>query len=107
MIYQSIGYPVSLFKNAADLAKDPRKNEIDPEKVNSKKYRNDDDRQRGLDHVVLAGPGDFFHFTPDIPQVSLHAFEYIFFFFHVAMQVRRDSNPQPPVLETGALPLSY
>jgi hypothetical protein len=94
-------------KNAADLPKDVRKNEIDPEKINPEKQRNDDNGDRGLDHVILAGPSDFFHFAPDFSQVSPHAFEYIFFFFHVSMQVRRDSNPQPPVLETGALPLSY
>jgi hypothetical protein len=107
MIYQSIGFPISLLKNTADLPEDAREDEINPEEVNSEKQGNDDDGNRGLDHVVLAGPGYFFHFTPDISQVCLHAFEYIFFFFHVAMQVRRDSNPQPPVLETGALPLSY
>ena len=26
-------------------------------------------------------------------------------FYHLFWQVRRDSNPQPPVLETGALPI--
>ena len=31
----------------------------------------------------------------------------IFINFFKNWQERRDSNPQPPVLETGALPLSY
>jgi hypothetical protein len=105
-MYQSIGFQFPLLKNTADLPEDARKNEIDPKQVYPEKQRNDD-RYRGLDHVVLAGPGDFFHFAPDVSQVCPHAFENIFFFFHVSMQVRRDSNPQPPVLETGALPLSY
>jgi hypothetical protein len=100
-------YAFLLLEKAADASEDAGKNEIDSKQVDAEKQREDDNGNGGLDHVILARPGDFFHFTPDVSEVRAHAFEYIFFFFHVAMQVRRDSNPQPPVLETGALPLSY
>jgi hypothetical protein len=49
-----------LFKNICDLAEDPRKNEIYPEKVNAKKQGNDQDRNCGFDQIIFAGPGDFF-----------------------------------------------
>lgn len=78
--------------------------------VDPHRDRDGDDDQRQLDHRLAGGPGDLLEFWPGLEEVLAEATEHSAFRLLLrwivwrCWQGRQDSNLQPLVLETSALP---
>src|ERR1017187_4405497 len=65
--------------------------------------RGEHDHDGGIAQLGLGGPGGFLKLTDHFTEEDAGAAERI---FHAKIwQARRDSNPQPTVLETATLPI--
>src|SRR5262245_16952421 len=109
MMYQS--FPtVSLASEVCDeLGKSLLKQKIHQPEINAKEENRDNHNDRRTDDLLSTRPGNFLHLAANI-EIELLCFSCpVFNFFcrihELDWQARRDSNPQHPVLETGALPV--
>src|SRR3990172_8115725 len=86
---------------------------VQPVQIESEEENGDDDDDGRSVDLPARRPGDLLGLPPDLDQEGLQPFEIVENLQAFTLrnrprrvwQARRDSNPQPPVLETGALPI--
>jgi hypothetical protein len=80
------------------------KGEIADAGEDTEDHRGDNDHNRGVTQLGLGGPGALLKFTHHFTEEDAGAAERV---FHSGnrWQARRESNPQPTVLETATLPI--
>src|SRR5262245_4660396 len=112
MMYQAFPTsPLASLEIRDELSQPVTQDSIDQSQIQAEEEDRHHDDDRRTEHFLSVRPRHFFHFAADIEVKLLTAFRPLFNFLcrihliNKVWQARRDSNPQHPVLETGALPV--